>query len=78
MLCACTAERSALSDGPFCYNTDDVTKYPVITMHFSGGTDLEMEHYNMFVSRGRSYCLAILCGGPDEYAIYETEHKTII
>ncbi|CAH2060272.1 unnamed protein product [Thlaspi arvense] len=64
---AVQAERSTLSDGEFCYNTDDVTKYPVITMHFSGGADLKMEHYNMFVQIGGSYCLAILCGSRATY-----------
>ncbi|XP_019099461.1 PREDICTED: aspartic proteinase CDR1-like [Camelina sativa] len=55
-----------------CYNSDTIEIFPVITMHFSGGADLVLEKYNMYVESegGGLFCLAILCGSATQEAIF--------
>ncbi|CAH2059361.1 unnamed protein product [Thlaspi arvense] len=59
---AVKAERATSSGELLCYNTNDINIFPVFTMHFSGGADLALDKYNMFVENGNVYCLAIICG----------------
>ncbi|CAA7024298.1 unnamed protein product [Microthlaspi erraticum] len=53
-----------------CYSTDNLDLFPVITMHFSGGADLVLDKYNMYVTTGGVTCLAIQCVGPTQYAFF--------
>ncbi|ESQ51327.1 hypothetical protein EUTSA_v10017857mg [Eutrema salsugineum] len=63
-------ERAPFSGGMLCYKTDDIEVFPVMTMHFSGGADLKMDKYNMFMGNGGVYCLAIVCNDPTQQAIF--------
>ncbi|CAA7055774.1 unnamed protein product [Microthlaspi erraticum] len=64
------ADRVASMGDMLCYNSDDIEMYPSITLHFSGGADLVLEKYNTYMNRGGMYCLAIMCVGPTEDAIF--------
>ncbi|EOA28302.1 hypothetical protein CARUB_v10024500mg [Capsella rubella] len=45
-----------------CYNSDTTDMFPVITFHFSGGADLVLDKYNMYVEYvPGTFCLAIVC-----------------
>ncbi|KAL1214265.1 Aspartic proteinase CDR1 [Cardamine amara subsp. amara] len=44
-----------------CYHSGTIETFPVITMHFYGGADLVLDKYNMYVNRGRVFCVAIMC-----------------
>ncbi|ESQ51300.1 hypothetical protein EUTSA_v10017850mg [Eutrema salsugineum] len=63
-------ERAPFSGERLCYKTDNIEVFPVMTMHFSGGADLKMATYNMFVNNGGEYCLAIICNDPTQQAIF--------
>ncbi|CAA0372701.1 unnamed protein product [Arabidopsis thaliana] len=69
-----TAVRTADPTGNdmLCYYTDTIDIFPVITMHFSGGADLVLDKYNMYVASntGGVFCLAIICNSPIEEAIF--------
>ncbi|XP_010470147.1 PREDICTED: aspartic proteinase CDR1-like [Camelina sativa] len=55
-----------------CYNSDTIEIFPVITMHFSGGADLVLEKYNMYVESegGGLFCMAVICGNSKQEAIF--------
>ncbi|XP_020883806.1 aspartic proteinase CDR1-like [Arabidopsis lyrata subsp. lyrata] len=55
-----------------CYYSNTTEIFPVITMHFSGGADLVLDKYNMFMESysGGLFCLAIICNNPTQEAIF--------
>ncbi|AEC08069.1 unnamed protein product [Arabidopsis thaliana] len=69
-----TAVRAADPTGNdmLCYNSDTIDIFPVITMHFSGGVDLVLDKYNMYMesNNGGVFCLAIICNSPTQEAIF--------
>ncbi|OAP09582.1 hypothetical protein AXX17_AT2G24230 [Arabidopsis thaliana] len=55
-----------------CYFSETIDIFPVITMHFSGGADLVLDKYNMYMesNSGGLFCLAIICNSPTQEAIF--------
>ncbi|ESQ51302.1 hypothetical protein EUTSA_v10017843mg [Eutrema salsugineum] len=51
------------------YKTNDIEVFLVMTMQFSGGADLKLDKYNMFMGNGGVYCLAIMCNDPTQQAM---------
>lgn len=65
------AEQVSFSgNNMLCYNTDNLELFPVITMHFSGGADLVLDKYNMYVNTGGMTCLTLMCVGPTQDAFF--------
>ncbi|KAL9300961.1 putative nepenthesin [Arabidopsis thaliana] len=60
------------SDNLLCYYSDTIDIFPVITMHFSGGADLVLDKYNMYLETitGGIFCLAIGCNDPTMPAVF--------
>ncbi|CAH2059359.1 unnamed protein product [Thlaspi arvense] len=68
---AVKAEPAPFTGDLLCYTTNDIKMFPAITMHFSGGADLALDNYNMYVENGGGVtCLGIVCGGPNDDAFF--------
>ncbi|KAG7568297.1 Aspartic peptidase domain superfamily [Arabidopsis thaliana x Arabidopsis arenosa] len=69
-----TADRVAdpSRNDMLCYYSNTIEIFPVITMHFSGGADLVLDKYNMYLelNRGGVFCLAIICNNPTQVAVF--------
>ncbi|CAL9234607.1 unnamed protein product, partial [Arabidopsis halleri] len=69
-----TADRVSDSsrNDMLCYYSNTIEIFPMITMHFSGGADLVLDKYNMYMelNRGGVFCLAIICNNPTQVAIF--------
>ncbi|EOA28356.1 hypothetical protein CARUB_v10024560mg [Capsella rubella] len=69
-----TADRVVDKSGSdwLCYHSDTIEIFPVITIHFSGGADLVLDKYNMYVEskEGGMFCFGILCHDPTQEAIF--------
>ncbi|KAG7568294.1 Aspartic peptidase domain superfamily [Arabidopsis thaliana x Arabidopsis arenosa] len=65
-----------------CYYSNTIEIFPVITMHFSGGADLVLDKYNMYMESysGGLFCLAIMCNNPTQEAIFgnRAQHNFLV